>query len=1057
MHWLARIAIQRPVFATVLMLALVVLGAVSYGKLGLDYFPDVDIPIVVVTTRLPGAAAQEVESDISDKIEGAVNTISGIDELRSTSSEGVSIVVASFNLDKPVDVATQEVRDKVSQILAELPKGIDPPVVTKIDPGAAPVLFVALRSKQPVRETTELADKVVRRQIETIDGVGQVTLVGGRKRQINVQLDPIALRAHDVTPIDVQRSLATQNLNVPGGSIETGPTNLTLRVAGRVASVDEIARLVLKESSGHLVRVSDVGRVEDGEESEESFAQFDDEPTVVLTIKKQSGKNTVAVVDAVTARLGEIRQALPPGYGLDVVYDNSGVIRTSTHAVLEHLVMGAGLAAVMVLIFLANGRSTVIAAFAIPISIVGTFAVMLVLGFTLNFLTLLALALAVGLVIDDAIVVIENIVSRIEKHGAKPFPAAIVGTKEIALAVLATTLALMAVFIPVSFMGGIVGRFLRSFGLTMAAAIGVSLLVSFTLTPMLASRWLLAHAPDAKKSWLVRAVDAFYGPIERGYVALLAFLMKRRWVVILVCIGALLSIGPVGKRLTGGFIPANDKAQFQLSMRAPEGTSVAETRLVAERLAQDVAALPGVSHTLVTIGDDEQLTQNLANVRVLLSDPKDRALSQIDLMDRARREVVAKLPKNLRVTVSEVPDFSGGGQSSANIAYAVTGPDLAELSRIATQITERLATSPGAVDVDDTLVVGKPEVSVVVDRDRAADLGVEVADVAGTLQLFVGGLKVSTYAENGQQYDVRVRADARFRADADALGVLTVPSRKYGSVPLSSVVAMKDGTGPSTIERYARSRQVTITANSAPGVGDNKVEGELVAIAASVGMPPGYRLVPLGATKEAAKMGAAFAIAFGMSFVFMYLVLAAQFESWLNPFIILLALPLTVPFGLISLLLFHQSINMFSMLGLLVLFGVVQKNAVLQIDHTNELRREGKDRLTAILQANRDRLRPILMTTLAFVAGMLPLVVSKGIGAGFNQAMAGIVVGGQTLSLALTLVATPVIYSLFDDLAAWVKSRLPRGRTARETGSDELDAAEVGGALGHREGGVAAE
>ena len=731
MNWLARISIQRPVFATVLMLALVVLGAFSYGKLGLDYFPNVDIPIVVVTTRLPGAAAQEVESDISDKIEGTVNTISGIDELRSTSSEGISIVVATFNLDKPVDVATQEVRDKVNQIVAELPKGIDPPVVTKLDPGAAPVLFVALRSKQSIRETTELADKVVRRQIETIDGVGQVTLVGGRKRQINVQLDPIALRAHEVTPIDVQRALATQNLNVPGGSLETGPKNLTLRVAGRVGSVEDIARLVLKDKGGHLVRVSDIGKVEDGEESEESFAQFDDEPTVVLTIKKQSGKNTVAVVDAVVARLGEIRQTLPAGVTLEVVYDNSGVIRTSTHAVLEHLIMGAGLAAIIVLLFLGNARSTVIAAFAIPISVIGTFGVMYVLGFTLNFLTLLALALAVGLVIDDAIVVIENIVSHIEKKGMKPFPAAMVGTKEIALAVLATTLALMAVFIPVSFMGGIVGRFLRSFGLTMAAAIGVSLLVSFTLTPMLASRWLLAHHADAPKSRLTRVVDAFYGPIERGYVALLAFVMKRRWIVVLVSIGALFSMVPVGKQLTGGFLPPNDKAQFQLSMRAPEGTSVGETRLIAERMAQDLSRFKGVSHTLVTIGDDEQKTQNLASVRVLLSDPNDRKLSQDQLMDLARREVVAKLPKNLRVTVSEVPDFGGGNQSSANVTYAVTGPDLAELTRLATQMTEKLKDMPGAVDVDNTLIVGKPEVSVAIDRDRAADLGVEVADVAG--------------------------------------------------------------------------------------------------------------------------------------------------------------------------------------------------------------------------------------------------------------------------------------------------------------------------------------
>jgi len=1027
MEWLARVSVRRPVFASVLMLVLLVVGLTSYGQLGLDYFPNVDVPIVVVTTRLPGAAAQDIETDITDKIEGAVNTISGIDELRSTTSEGTSLVVLTFALDKPVDVAMQEVRDKVSQILPELPKGVDSPVVSKIDPGASPVLYVALRSKQPIRETTELADKVVRRQIETIDGVGQVTLVGGRKRQIDVQLDPLALRAYGLSAIAVQRAIAAQNLDVPGGAVETGPKNLTLRVIGRVATPEDLGRLVVKEDRGHAVRVADVATVVDGQEAEESFAQFDGDPGVVLTIKKQSGKNTVAVVDAVVGRLDEIRRTLPANVSLDVVYDNSGVIRTSTHAVLEHLVLGAALAALVVLVFLGNVRSTAIAALAIPISIVGTFAVMYVLGFTLNFLTLLGLALAVGLVIDDAIVVIENIDHHIEKKGQKPFVATLAATREISLAVLALTLSLMAVFIPVSFMSGIVGRFLRSFGLTMAAAIGVSLIVSFTLTPMLAARLLRTRDPDAPKPWLARTVDRFYQPIEDGYVKILAAAMRRRWVVVLACFATLASMGPIVSRLSGGFLPPNDKAQFQVSVRAPEGTSVAETRLVAERLAEDVARLPGVAHALVTIGDDDQRTQNLANVRVLLTDPKVRTLSQIELMDRTRREIAAAMPKALRVTVAEVPDFSGGGQSAANVTFAITGPDLSELSKIATNVTETLRATPGAVDVDNSLVVGKPEVRVSVDRERAADLGVQVLDVASTLQLFVGGLKISQYSEGGQAYDVRARADARYRADAASLALLSVPSSKFGTVPLTSVVEVTETTGPSTIERYARTRQITITANSSPGVGDTYVERALTSIVTAQGLPPGYRLLPLGKTKEAAKMGAAFAMAFGMSFIFMYLVLAAQFEAWLSPFVILLALPLTVPFGFLALLLFKHSINMFSMLGLLVLFGVVKKNAVLQIDHTNQLRAAGMPRLEAILQANRDRLRPILMTTLSFVAGMLPLVFSKGVGAGFNQAMSGIVVGGQSLSLLLTLIATPVLYSLFDDLAEALR------RTQRRT------------------------
>jgi len=1043
MQWLARISIQRPVFATVLMLLLLVAGGLSYTRLGLDYFPNVDLPVVVVTTTQPGAAAEEMEGDVSDKIEGAVNTISGIDELRSTSSEGVSIVVAVFNLDKPIDVATQEVRDKVSQVLPKLPKGIDAPVVSKLDPGAAPVLFAALRSQRPIRETSELADKVVRRQIESIDGVGEVALIGARKRQLNVLLDPIALRAHGVTVAEVQRALASQNMNVPGGSLETGPADITLRVAGRIGSPDELARLIVRQQAGHPLRLADLGKVEDGQEKQSSAAQLDGENTVVLQIKKQSGKNTVAVVDAVLARMNEIRQRLPEGTSLEIVYDNSGVIRTSTHAVLEHLVLGAVLAAIIVLIFLGSGRSTAIAAAAIPISIVGTFAVMQLFGFTLNFLTLLALALAVGLVIDDAIVVIENIMTHIEKRGRKPFLAAAFATREIGMAVLATTLALMAVFVPVAFMDGIVGRFLRSFGLTMASAIAVSLFVSFTLTPMLGARLLKAHDPHARPSPLNRVVDTLYKPIERAYVAMLRFALRRRWVVILACVAALASMGPVGARLGGGFMPSNDKAQYQVNLRAPEGTSVDETMLIAERLSSDIKSLPGVAHTLITVGADDQKTPNAATIRVLLTDPGERAVSQTELMQRTRSELVPRLGEGLRASVSEVPDIGGASGSSAPIQYSLTGPDLSELARLAGQLTAELRSVPGAVDVDNSLITGKPELRVNIDRDRAADLGIQVSDIAASLQLFVGGVKVSTYAEHGQQYDIEARALPQFRADPAMLQLLSVPSSKLGSAPLSSVVSLEPATGPAKIERLGRARTVAITAASAPGVGDSVVQNAMQQILQQQPLPAGYRLEPAGMTKESAKMGKAFVLAFGLSFLLMYFVLAAQFESWLEPLVILTALPLTVPFGLLSLYLFGQTLNMFSLLGLLVLFGVVQKNAVLQIDHTKQLMAAGMSRFDASIEANRDRLRPILMTTLAFVAGMVPLVVSRGVGAGFNQAMSGIVVGGQALSLLLTLLATPVIFTLADDASRWLRRRLPRGPSDAESGKAELLALEA--------------
>jgi hydrophobe/amphiphile efflux-1 (HAE1) family protein len=1041
MQWLARVCVQRPVFASVLMLLVVVLGAAGYASLGVDMFPNVDIPYVVVTTRLEGAAPEEVETEISDKIEGAVNTISGIEELRSTSTEGVSIVVVGFDLDKDVDVATQEVRDKVSLAVPSLPRGIDPPMVTKIDLGAAPIMLVALQSERSIGETSEIADKRVRRQIENIKGVGQVNLIGTRARQLNVWLDPLRLAAVGLTPVDVQRAIASQNLTTPGGSVETGPTKLTLRVVGRVESPEALGRVILREQDGRAVHLHDVARVEDGVAEETTYAALEGKRTVLLSIVKQSGENTVAVVDAVNARLDEVQKTLPAGMKLDVVRDNSRIIRTGIASVEEHLVVGAFLAAFVVLLFLGSVRSTLIAAFAIPISIVGTFAAMWIAGFTLNFLTLLALALAVGIVIDDAIVVLENIVRYVDEKGMKPYPAAVLATREIGLAVLATTFSLMAVFIPVSFMPGIAGRFLKSFGLTMAFAIFVSMLVSFSLTPSLAARWLRArdgaHAAR-RKPWIERAVDLFYGPIERAYMAMLRWVMRRRWVVLVASAVALGSCVPVASRLPSGFIPQDDQGQFEINLRAPEGTSIDATRLLAERVAGDVRRMEGVDRILYTVGEGDQAPSNVAKIYVILFDPEDRAIGQFALMQRVREQVLSKLPDDVRASAGELQLLSIGGFSTATVQVALQGPELERLAEYANRIRDRLAEVPGAVDVDNTLVVGKPEIRAEVDRERAAALGVQVSDIATTLQMFVGGLKVSSYAEGGEQYDVRMRADAHFRADEQTLATLGVPSTKVGAVPIRSVVTMKPGTGPAEIGRLGRQRQITISANSAPGVGDTAVQTALDRIIQEQHLPPGYSAVPVGRSKDVGNTAVGFLMVIGLGFVFMYLILAAQFESWLHPITILLTLPLTVPFAMLSLLLFGESINLYSGLGLLVLFGVVKKNAILQIDHTLHLRAQGRPRLDAILEANRDRLRPILMTTLAFVAGMIPLVRAHGIGSAQARTTGAIVLGGQTLSLLLTLLLVPVAYSLFDDVAAWRRRR--RSGPALDQGETELEA-----------------
>jgi hydrophobe/amphiphile efflux-1 (HAE1) family protein len=851
--------------------------------------------------------------------------------------------------------------------------------------------------------------------------VGQALLIGGRKRQIDVAVDPLKLKSLGISPLEVSAAIGAQNITLPGGRVDESRDFMTVRVQGRVQSIDELRAIIVRDQQGRSIRLDEVANVLDGLEDVSTSAQWNGERTVIISLRKQSGTNTIAVADAAKNKMDDLAKELPPGYKLQVQRDGSQVIRTATNAVTEHLIIGALLAAFVVLMFLGDLRSTIIAALAIPTSIIGTFALMKMQGYTLNSITLLALALAVGIVIDDAIVVLEVIFRYVQEKGLDPKVAAVEGTKEIGLAVLATTMSLIAVFLPIAFIGGIPGRFLGSFGITMAFAIAVSLFISFTLTPMLASRWLTVHT---SKPMLERVVDVFYRPIERAYVALLGFCMRHRWIVAIASIASLLALGPLASKAKKGFLPIDDRAQFEVVVRLPEGRSVSASELAGERVARVLREMPEVIATLVTVGDDPARTPNVARIYVKLVDPDQRSISQNDLKNVVREKILPALPPDLKVNIADVNEM-GGGQSTARIQFLMAGPDLKVLDAVSAPIVQKIKKVPGAVDVDSSLVTGKPELGVFIDRQRAADLGVQVADVAQALQYLIAGQKVSSYSEGGEQYDIRVRAIPEYRSNEAALSLITVPSRKLGLVTLADVASVQPGSGPATIQRFQRERQITFMANPGPGASDGELSDAMRKILDDEvkTLPKGFSIKAQGTTKLMKETGISFILGLLASFVFMYLILAAQFESWVHPITILVSLPLTLPYAIASIILFDQALDLYSFLGIFVLFGVVKKNAILQIDHTNQLRERGMPRLEAILQANKDRLRPILMTTLAFVAGMIPLVTARGVGSGFSRATAGVVVGGQTLSLVLTLVAVPVVYSFLDDIAQAFKKR----------------------------------
>jgi HAE1 family hydrophobic/amphiphilic exporter-1 len=1012
------ICIRRPVFTWVLAAIPFVLGAVSYFELGVDLFPKVDFPVISVTANLPGTGAREMETDVAKPLEEAINTVSGVDELRATVREGTATVVAQFLLEKDGNVAAQEVRDRIAAITNILPKGMDPPLVQKFDLDSAPIMTIGVSGRRDVRETTELAKHQIQESLQTVPGVGAVFLSGGRARAVNIILNTDLLSSFALSVEDVRQALVMQNQEVPGGIVQQGPRELVLRTLGLIPTAEKFNDLIVANRKGFPIRIRDVGRAEDSVEEPRGITRMDGNNAVSLFVQKQSGTNTIQVSDAVQARIARLKRSLPEDIKIEIIQDQSRFIRQSMSEVKFHLLLAGVLVSLTILLFIRDWRTTLIATMAIPTSIIPTFLFMRYMGFTLNNITMLALILAIGIVIDDAVVVHENIFRHMEEHGLDAETAARKGTSEIALAVLATSLSLVVIFLPVAFMGGLVGRFFSSFGLTVAFAILMSLFVSFTLTPMLCAKFLKLEPGEAghaksKSGWMFRATDTVYGKALR-------WALRHRILMVVFCGLVILSTGPIAATMGVNLVPRDDQSEFQVNFITPEGYTLDLSDKVITEIESRLGELPGVEHRFTVIGQNNgavakgQGDVTRGSIYVRLNDLRNRKYSQFDVMRRAR-EMLKDYP-DLRLAVTDVSAIQAAGQDTRLFQMTVQGPDLDKLQEYSEALKERLSKVTGLTDVDSTLSLRKPEVQVAIDRERASDLGIPVQTIANTLNILVGGQIVSRYKEGAEQYDVWLRADKPFRGNPQSLDTLAIPSPSAGLVQLASVAHWSEERGPSQIDRFNRQRTVTILANP-DGVSLNDAVKAARDVAKELELPPQYEISFGGQAKTLGDTGYYFMVAFVLSIVFMYLILAAQFESWIHPISILAALPVTIPFGLLSLMLFGQPMDLYAMFGLFMLIGIVKKNGILQVDKTNELRRAGVPRDQAILDANHTRLRPILMTTVMLIAAMVPIALGQGPGAGARASMAKVIIGGQMLSLLLALLVTPVTYSLLDSIS----------------------------------------
>jgi hydrophobe/amphiphile efflux-1 (HAE1) family protein len=1030
------VSVKRPVFAIMMTAALLVLGAFSYRELGLDLMPKTDAPVVTVNINLPGASAEEIETQITKRVEEAVNTISGIDELRASSDQGNSRVSITFFLERDIESATQDVRDKIATIVGQFPRDTKAAQIQKVDPDAAPILTFALYGPRAPKELTEIAEKRIKQNLETLPDVGAVNLNGERKREIQLLLNADRLNAYGLTVDQVRNAVQRQNVEVPGGNFINGPAEVALRTMGRISDVNDFNRIVLTYKDGAAVTFADIGHVQDTVQEIRGATRLGVDGTAItsisLSVSKQSGTNTVEVVDRVLARLTEIQATLPPDLTINIGSDQSRFIRRSFEDIRLHLFLGSFLACCVVFLFIRNLRVTVIAALAVPTSIIGTFIFMKAFGFTLNNMTMLALSLATGIVIDDAIVVLENVFRFVEEKGLTPKEAAADATREIGLAVMATTLSLVVIFVPVAFMTGQIGRYFYSFGITSAAAILLSMFVSFTLTPALCAWWLKPE--DVKSDHSTTKSSGFYARMDKVYGAMLGWSMRHRLTMIglaaAVTASAVLLYPYVGKEL----VPDDDQGEFNINVRLPRGTSYLRTEQYVQQMEKEILALPALRRVRI------QVNPGNASFGVTMVDLEERKISQQELIIRTR--AMLRKYQGARISVSGGTDISGastsgpggrgggpggggGGGSSNRLSILIQGPDIAQLQDYTVQLMDKLRTIRGVVDVDSNFEPTQPELRITVDRARAADLGVNIDTLANNLRTLVGGEEVSEFKDGDDQFIVRLRLDEQYRNNSTAMGDLLVAAGPGKTVRVSDVAALTNDSGPASIDRYNRQRQISVNANL-QGRPLSEVLSDARAKVDDLHLKAGYAAIFGGSAKTLAEASNNFVIAIVLAVLFIYMVLASQFNSFVHPLTIMTSLPLSLPAGLLALMAFGMTLNVYSAIGLMMLFGIVKKNSILQVDYTNTLRSQGMSRHDAIIAANHVRLRPILMTTIAIVAGMIPIAFGRGAGAGSRASMAVTIIGGQVLCLLLTLLVTPVVYSYFDDLRAWSPAAIVR-------------------------------